>query len=80
MVDAKRLGAVLTRRINAAMARGDNSRAGQLKSMRASLSNGRRTAGQVLLDLQVYRKVFRKPEPVIKHRKCASSNGLRGGL
>jgi hypothetical protein len=60
MVDAKKIGGVVSRRIIAANSRGDNDRARHLQSMLTNLKFGRTTAGQVLIDMQNYAKARHK--------------------
>jgi hypothetical protein len=48
--------------------------------MLANLNKGHATAGQVLLDLQCYRKVVRKVQTVIRVDRKQPARVLRGGL
>lgn len=88
MVSAVRVGAVVSRRISAAMRRGDAERAKQLQRLIEGMNNGRATPGMVLIELQDYRKnkrhIYGKPKrkfdvaDVLKPKR--RTDHLRGGL
>jgi hypothetical protein len=78
MVDAKRVGGVLSRRIASAMLRGDDERASKLHRMLVGMNSGRTSPGMVLLELQCYAKVIRNIEPVVRRGHGLHSEERKG--
>src|SRR5215208_5182405 len=78
MVSKTRMKAVVERRILAARRRRDRSRINQLEAMLSLLNSGRATAGQILLDMQVYAKARLRVEPVVRRGHGPDSKERHG--